>query len=116
MAQKNRAEAQAAALLLLRGETPLPPPPRLRALREASDLTLDALAALLGTSRPVVHAWEHGRSAPDAPFRHKLDAWSARVVADLGVNTAHGLPVAAWLTAEEADDVRRLGAPPSEAA
>lgn len=41
---------------------------KLRELRRASGLTLDALAARLRTSRQAVSTWETGRSTPTAPM------------------------------------------------
>lgn len=39
-------------------------PARLRDARERRELTLEAVAELLGVARQTVYAWEHGLSLP----------------------------------------------------
>lgn len=61
--------------LQLRAETEAPPPPattsagetlpvRIARLRKQQGLTLDALASLVGVSKPTVWAWEQGKARP----------------------------------------------------
>lgn len=50
---------------------PVPVHP-LRSWRLSKDLTLDAAAAKVGTTRQVWHAWETGRRTPSRTFMPKV--------------------------------------------
>lgn len=116
MSQKDRGEATKAAFKLLLSAEEIPPPLRLRALREASNLSLAELGALLGCSAPGISDWENGKDLPSRAFPHKIEAWSGGAVADLGLPAHRVLRSTDWLTAEERAACERLAGHPSEAA
>lgn len=117
MAKKNRAVARDAALVVLRDEgAPLAIGPRLRALREAAELTLSELADLIGASGPGLFGWEIGRNPPSGAYPAKLEAWSTQVVGALELPPQRVLRAAEWLSVEDRDAVERLASPPPEAA
>lgn len=116
MAQKDRAEHTKAAFKLLLSDADIAPPERLRALREAANLSLAELAAKIGGSAPGISDWENAKDRPSRAFPLKLEAWSACVVGELGLPARRVLRPADWLTEEDRAAVERLASPPPEAA
>jgi transcriptional regulator with XRE-family HTH domain len=81
---------------------------KFHALIEERELTSEAVAASLGTSRVTVHGWRYGQSRPSQTFRLRIAVWSQEFDAATGRQVPRIDPASDWLLAEERELVVRL--------
>ncbi len=94
MGRQNRVDAVRAAVRTLLSEEDLPPAARLRAIREAKDLTQDELGDELEVSGPSVNDWELAKKCPAEDNARKLREWSLVALTAMQLPLHLALPMA----------------------
>lgn len=108
MRHVDRAAAAKAAKERLEKPGLLSPAERLKALREALELTQKQVADQMGVSGPSVNDWENANGRPQESSPYLIQAWTMWAAEQLALPAAAMVMASEWMTDAEREAVKAV--------